>query len=129
MASEMAHSRAGHGLVPSSFSFRAARIVAAKKDSVFPRLIHLSPPAETGSQDKTLLASPATESTSYWTAVGGSCKRWETRGGTSCRCNSLNTDGKPKPKSRPANSEGAIPEGQSGEIPRRKESAKYRGTW
>ena len=35
MASEMAHSRVGHGLLPTSFSFRAARIVAAKRIAYF----------------------------------------------------------------------------------------------
>lgn len=37
MASEMAHSRAGQGLLPISFSFRAARIVAAKRITYFRR--------------------------------------------------------------------------------------------
>jgi len=34
-ASAMAHSRAGHGLTPISLSFRAAKIVAAKRIAYF----------------------------------------------------------------------------------------------
>ncbi len=36
IVSAMAHSRAGHGLSPISLSFRAVRIVAAKRIAYFP---------------------------------------------------------------------------------------------
>src|SRR5215472_4073725 len=47
IASAMAHSRAGHGLAPISLSFRAARIVAAKRIAYF-RCSSMSSPRGNG---------------------------------------------------------------------------------
>ena len=48
IASEMAHSRAGQGLLPISFSFRADRILAENRIAYLTAAQPLRPPAETG---------------------------------------------------------------------------------
>jgi hypothetical protein len=59
MASEMALSRAGHGLLPISFKFSCYQDRCGKKDRVFPLLVHLSPLADNGENRVAQRPAPA----------------------------------------------------------------------